>query len=76
VIPRSELVKQLAASLGYEKAEEVLTSTASQLGIAADPLNKTETLEILDQMLKTPGLVGVVARFVKVRVLLRATTTS
>ena len=69
-LPRAELVKHLSRSLGQEKAEEVINETATRLGFGLIDYSRAQTLALLEELAATPGLVGVVARFAKARVIL------
>lgn len=69
-LQRTELVRQLSESLGREKANEVVLEAATALGLGALDYDKQETLRILTKLSAAPGLVGIVARFAKVRVIL------
>ncbi len=70
-LPRGDLAEQLAASLGREKAEEAVVTAAERLGLQGDAYDRDQTLRILDLLAVESGLVGVVARFAKARVLLK-----
>lgn len=69
-LSRAKLVAMLAESLGQEKANQVVCDTASRLGLRASEYDREEALSILEAMAGEPGLVGVVARFAKARVIL------
>jgi hypothetical protein len=65
---RSQLVGLLAPTLGLEKSEEVVTAAVRRLRLGvSDELTVAQALAILDDLTQTPGIVGVVARFVKAR---------
>ena len=71
-LARSELVRQLAESLGAEKAQAAVDDVAAAAGLGGIvEFNRDETLVILERMAAAPGLVGIVARFAKVRIILR-----
>jgi hypothetical protein len=69
--PRVDLLDLLIPALGEEKAKEALAHHAKRLGFEPDPLSRGQAIAILDAMLTTPGLIGVVANFAKVAFLLR-----
>lgn len=66
----ADLAKQLASTLGVEKATEEVTSAVRNLGLDGRALDRDATLRVLETLTKQPGLVGTVARFAKVRVIL------
>ena len=68
---RADLGRHLGESLGREKAEELVGDTARALGIQGDSYDKAQTLRILEQLAGSAGLVGIVARFAKVRIILQ-----
>jgi hypothetical protein len=71
-LSRNELVRQLAESLGAEKAEAAVIDVATLAGLGAlADYNRDQTLTLLERMAAVPGLVGIVARFAKVRIILR-----
>ncbi len=71
-LPREELIKQLSEPLGSEKAEEVVQRAAAAAGFGdLTEFDREQTLAILERLAVSPGLVGVVARFAKVRLILR-----
>jgi hypothetical protein len=61
----------LAPSLGEEKAREAVTEYAKTLGLNSAALSRADAVALLDAMSRATGLLGVVARFAKVRVLLK-----
>ena len=71
-VARSEIINQLSESLGQEKATDAVDKTMEQLGMAASSeLDKQQTLSLLEALAASSGLVGIVARFAKVRIILR-----
>jgi hypothetical protein len=72
VISRPNLVGLLAHALGAEKAEDAVTSACTVAGLSSPDLTQDEALRVLEHIAKTPGLVGITARFAKSRVLLQA----
>lgn len=70
-ISRQDLAGSLGESLGREKADEVVVSAARKLGLGLVDYDHAEAMEILEVLAAEPGLVGVVARFTKVRMILQ-----
>ena len=70
VLSRARLATLLSASVGQEKAAEVVLAAQRSLGYAGDALTQEQTLAILDVLARSGGLVGTVARFAKARVIL------
>ena len=68
---RADLGRHLGESLGREKAEELVGDTARSLGIPGDSYDREQTLRILERLATSAGLVGIVARFAKVRIILQ-----
>jgi hypothetical protein len=62
-----EVLSFLSPSLGDEKARDVLGQYAKTLGISLTSLTRVEAIVLLDAMSQASGLLGVVARFAKVR---------
>lgn len=71
-IDKAHLITFFQASLGQTKAEEVLEQAAAELGINLDDMSRDTALGVLDAITKQPGIVGVVARFAKTKLLLRS----
>lgn len=70
-LPRRTLIELLAQSLGQEKAEDVVTAAARDLGLPVfGDYNREQTLAVLERLAGMSGLVGVVARFAKARLIL------
>ena len=69
-LSRVELVAMLAESLGSEKALQAVTAGAATLGLVAADFDREEALRLLDHLAAEQGLVGIVARFAKARVIL------
>ncbi len=67
---REELKALLAASLGSEKAEEEIANVARRLHLGAS-LDASSAILILEELAKTSGAIGAIARFAKARFLLR-----
>jgi hypothetical protein len=71
LVNRAELVELLASALGETKAAEVIRQAALDLRIPNGQLTQQQALSVLDRVAFTPGLVGISARFVKSRLILR-----
>ena len=71
-ISHADLVAQLSASVGDTKANELISSTASRLGLIGQwSYNKAQALSIFEALAASPGLIGIVARCAKARVILK-----
>lgn len=70
-VPVSELAGLFAKSLGEPVAEELVKKAMARLGIAGDALTRKEAEAILDNIEALGGVAAAVARFAKVRFLLR-----
>ncbi len=70
-IPSSELTQLFAKSLGEEAAESLVTSAKASEHITGKLLTKAEAVMVLDHLEQRGGVAGAVARFAKVRFLLR-----
>jgi hypothetical protein len=68
--PVFDLIPLLAPALGAEKARDAIVSAAEFRGLEASALSHASALVVLDEIAKTGGIVGVVARFAKARFLL------
>lgn len=62
-----DLVALFTPTLGREKSTEVVTTAARALKVGADGWSLEEALAIVDEMARTPGLVGIVSRLAKAR---------
>jgi hypothetical protein len=69
--PRVDLLDLLVPALGEEKAKEAVAHHAKRLGFEPEPLSRDQAIRLLDAMVTTPGLIGVVANFAKVTFLMR-----
>lgn len=63
------IADKLAPTLGREKANSIVTRTATKLSLGHS-LDITGVMAILESIAKEPGLTGVAARFAKVALLL------
>ncbi|MBX3190216.1 MAG: hypothetical protein KF819_24670 [Labilithrix sp.] len=65
-----DLLPLLAPALGAEKARDAVQSTALRLGFDPAHLTRDQGLAVLEELARTDGIVGVVARFATARFLL------
>ena len=70
-VTRAELVELLAPALGETKATDVVRQAALDLRIPNGQLTHQQALSVLDKVAYAPGLVGISARFVKSRLILK-----
>jgi hypothetical protein len=75
-ITSKEIAVLLAASLGTEKSVEVVNATMARLSIAPGAIEMAQAQSILNLISKSPGIVGVAARFAKARLFLRPKSES
>jgi hypothetical protein len=62
--PPEALAKLLSASMGEEKAGEVVGKAITDLALSsALGLTRNEGLKVLEHIARTPGIVGISARF-------------
>lgn len=62
--PPDELAKLLGASVGEEKAGEVVGKAITDLALTSTlGLTRSEGLKVLEHIARTPGIVGISARF-------------
>jgi hypothetical protein len=72
LLPRADLIAQLSQSLGEVKASELVEAVANKLGFSTShEFSQAEALSILESISSQPGLVGIVARCAKARVILK-----
>jgi hypothetical protein len=67
VVPSSHLAELLAPTLGWEKSSEVVEAATLRLGFSPQELRKDQALAVLDELTRTPGMVGIAARFARSR---------
>jgi hypothetical protein len=63
----ARLAELLAPTLGWEKSLEVVDAAASRLGLSPNELSVHQGLSVLDELARTPGMVGIAARFARSR---------
>ncbi len=66
-----ELASHLASALGETKALEVVRTAARQLKLSPERMDRAQALQVLEAVAKEPGLIGITARFVKSRLILK-----
>jgi hypothetical protein len=66
-----ELTSALSKPLGEVKANQVMDAAMQAENLKSDRLHRAEAVRLLDRITLEPGLVGISARFLKSRVLLR-----
>jgi hypothetical protein len=69
-----ELLGQLAALMGEEKAEAVVQAALKRLALPRDRLDREQTTRLLDDLCRQEGHVGTTARFIRPRVMAKFTT--
>lgn len=67
-IHRTDIVELLRASVGEEKASALVFDAAIKLGYGTFQYSQQEALDILDEIAREPGLVGIAAGLAKTRV--------
>lgn len=65
-----DLLALLAPSVGEEKAREAIAQTAKALHLPSTALTRAHALAIMEELAKSPGLLGVAARLGMARFLL------
>lgn len=66
-ITTARIAELLAPTLGLEKSSEVAEAAAAKLGFSTGSLTMAQTTAILDDLARTPGMVGIAARFARTR---------
>lgn len=61
----------LAQSLGVQQASEIVDRVAWKMGLRDTDYSSEQILSILEELASQPGTVGIVARFAKVRFILK-----
>jgi hypothetical protein len=61
------LIEMLAATLGWEKSAEVVNATVQRLGLPPVVIASSQAVTVLAELAKSPGMVGVTARFARSR---------
>lgn len=62
-----DITSLLAATLGWEKADEVVALAISRMGVDPSRLTAYQARKILELLASAPGIVGVTARFAQSR---------
>lgn len=76
IVPLKRVVDLLSPALGTEKSTELVLGAARQLKLNANQLTLARTLEILMALAVAPGVIGVAARFARMRLLGRVKKNS
>jgi hypothetical protein len=63
----ARIVELLAPTLGWEKGAEMVASAQSRLGMSGSTLTYGQAGILLDELGRTPGMVGISARFARSR---------
>ncbi len=71
LVSQGVLIELLAPALGDAKAREVIRQGALDLRIPNGVLTHEQALALLDKVAHAPGLVGISARFVRSRLILK-----
>jgi hypothetical protein len=66
-IPSVRLAELLAPTLGWEKSSEVVDASVGRLRLAPNALTPEQAFAVLDDLARTPGMVGIAARFARSR---------
>jgi len=61
------LIEMLAATLGWEKSAEVVNATVQRMGLPPVVVSPAQAVALLSELAKSPGMVGVTARFARSR---------
>ena len=70
-LPAYELEEILEGNLGADRARALIAQTATRLGLGPGPYIREDALALIDAMADDGGIIGVVARFARARVLLK-----
>ena len=71
LLDRQALVALLAATVGLTKAEDALARAQQALGLLVSSFNQEQTLRLLDEVAKAPSVLGISAKCLRVRMVLR-----
>jgi len=69
-VTKKELIDKLASSVGVEKASATISQCCADLKLPHDDLTHDQVLLVLDRLAEDKSIIGTVARFAKVRVIL------
>jgi hypothetical protein len=73
---RTDLVQMLSQTIGDERASEAVDGAARELGLGSGPWAPAQAEALLGKIATTPGLVGMAAKFAKMRLHLAAALTA
>lgn len=62
------IIEALSASVGEERAREVVLAAVVELAIPPGPITFAQALALLEHLAKMPGSLGIAARFAKGRI--------
>ena len=71
LLDRTELVNQLGATVGMAKAENALSQAQTALGLVTSQFNQEQALRLLDELATSPSVLGIAAKCLRVRVVLK-----
>jgi len=71
-VDKDGLVKQLGATIGDAKAAESVEAAAATLGLLGATYSAEEAVALLDVLAEQPGIVGIAAKLMRVRQVLKA----
>jgi hypothetical protein len=66
-LPTARIAEILAPTLGWEKSSEVVDAAVERLALSRTSLTLEEALSLLAHLARTPGMVGIAARFARSR---------
>lgn len=66
-VTSNRVAELLAPTLGREKSSEVVAAVVTRLALPAADLSPEQALAVLDELARTPGMVGIAARFARSR---------
>ena len=68
---RTQLVGMIEQSVGRDKSERLIAEAALEQGIEGERLTAAQAMDVLELLAEQPGIVGVTARFARVKLLVR-----
>jgi hypothetical protein len=68
-LAKQDIVALLGATMGAAKAVDVIDKACKQLNLRLDSFDADQTMDLLDVVAASPGIVGTAARFAKARVI-------
>jgi hypothetical protein len=67
VLTAARIAELLAPTLGWEKGSEVVDIAVTRLALPGSALTLGQAIAVLDELARTPGMVGIAARFARSR---------